>query len=145
MATGIEIAGLALAALPLLIESAKAYGRGVHTARNYLSNSRRDAALYNDYEKLGFELYFLKKQLRDLVIDLPLCADCRDKLLDGEDLGEWENNAAIRNALLEYLDHEEESFQAFVSVLRRILRIVDQLFNDSAFELSNEEKVGSYR
>jgi hypothetical protein len=74
MAAGIEIAGLALATLPLLIQIAKDYDEGINSVRDLLSNRRRDAALKSDYELLAIELFFLKTRLRAVVLDLPdLC------------------------------------------------------------------------
>ncbi len=105
--SGIECAGLALAALPLAIEAAKSYKSGVNSIRDVLSSSRHDDSLEDFYRELWFEMYSLDRQLRDAVEAFPiLTEDRKASLLKAENLGQWTFDSDIAEVLQQYFNSE---------------------------------------
>ncbi|KAF2436658.1 hypothetical protein EJ08DRAFT_674523 [Tothia fuscella] len=143
MATGIEVAGLALAILPLVVEAAKAYSSGVNTILNVTLNSRRDAKLQDFYDDFWWETDLLHRHLKGLVTDLPLlCPDCKAALESDETLTAWEQDQAVRDALSMYFGSQNE-LDSFTLIVGRILGLIDKLVQGKVNYLTTKEKMNT--
>ncbi|KAF2175473.1 hypothetical protein K469DRAFT_679973 [Zopfia rhizophila CBS 207.26] len=148
MPTGFEIAGVALAILPLVIEVAKSYTRGVNSIKNVIISERRDEKLQEFYEHFWWETYHLENTLRRIVIGLPLlCRECKEALSADRSLSMWEEDKEVKQALLLYF-RDEEGVDAFILVLLKVLELVDRLtIRDKSTKLTAREKSsdGAYK
>lgn len=139
--SSIECAGVVLAVLPLAIEAAKSYKHGVDTILDVVSSSRRDDKLEDFYEELWWEMFFLDRQLRDIVHALPLLKDDRKAdLLKAENWNQWTRNSDVTEALQEYLN-SETNFQAFTVIMGKIVQLLAQLIKDSTARIDRKEIV----
>jgi hypothetical protein len=139
MVSGIEVAGLALAMLPLVIEVAKAYNRGVGSIKNVVLTERRDESLQDFYESFYWESFFLGKSLQKIVYGLPLlCLDCKSSLYSDRSLRAWEDNDEVRQALLLFFG-DDDTLNAFVVVLSKTLDLVDRLTRDRTSKLPADQ------
>lgn len=84
MPTGIEEAGLVPAILPLVIEAAKWYLKGVDSVKDVICNSRRDEKLQDFYDKFWWELYLLRQNLQGVIQNLPLLCDDYKTMLQSD-------------------------------------------------------------
>jgi hypothetical protein len=140
MASGVEIAGLALAVLPLVIEAAKLYGQGVGSIKNVVIAERRDEKLQGFYEDFYWETFFLDRTLRKIVNDLPLlCKDCKNSLFSDKSLNSWKENEEVVRALLIYFGGEQD-VDAFTLVFSKVLGLIDNLTKDKTTKLTPSEK-----
>lgn len=141
MASGIEIAGLALAILPLVIEAAKSYNKGVHSIKNVVVTHKRDERLQEFYENFYWEVFILERSLRKIVDGLPfLCHDCKAALYSERALSMWEENEEVRHAVKFHLGGED-ALDAFILVFARVLDLVDRLVDMKTSNLKVAEKV----
>lgn len=142
MASGVEVAGLVLAVLPLVVEGAKAYRKGLKTIVSLSSNTARDKALHWDYNKLWFQLFILNKRLQNIVLELPdLCVGCKTRLKRPHGIAEWEGNEAVQKSLQTYLGGEEDNLQAFLLVMSNILVLIDSLVTEPGMQLQDSQQV----
>lgn len=82
MPSGIEIAGVVLAMLPLVVEIAKSYANGVNSIKNVVISERRDEKLQDFYDNFYWETFILGNVLRDIINGLPLlCQGCKETVL----------------------------------------------------------------
>jgi hypothetical protein len=141
MASGIEVAGLALALLPLFVETAKVYSKGMKSIQNVAMNSRRDEKLLDFYDDFWWETDRLHRQVKNLVNCLPnLCPACKSAFESDKTLTLWGQDEAVRESLLEYFGSQEQ-LDAFTLVMTRILGLFDRLLKDRVTHLSASEKV----
>ena len=75
--SGIECVGLALAMMPLAIETAKAYKNGVDSLMEVMSSARLDRQSEEYFGDVRWEMLLLDRQLRDMVQTLPLLQESR--------------------------------------------------------------------
>ena len=139
--SGIECAGLVLAVLPLVIEAAKSYKHGVDTILDVVSSSRRDDKLEGFYEDIWWEMFFIDRQLRDVIHALPFLAEDRKvDLLKAEHLSQWTRDSEVTEALKEYFKLETD-FQAFTVIMGKIVQLLAQLLKDSSARIDRKEMV----
>lgn len=144
MITGIECAGLILAVLPIFIEAAKSYKKGIDTIRDVASQARRDDKLEEFYEDFWWELYFLDRQIREIVEALPCLSDNRKtELTTAEHLDEWMIAADVAFALQEYFKSGTD-FNAFMLIMTKIIQLLGQVIKDTSLEISEADKVGQH-
>ncbi|KAI9700963.1 MAG: hypothetical protein M1820_006608 [Bogoriella megaspora] len=140
MVTGIEAAGLALAVLPLVVEAAKSYAKGVDSIKDVVIASRRDEKLQEFYDHFYWETFLLDGTLREIVDGLPLlCRDCKSSLYSDRSLRVWEEDEEVGRALLEYFGNEE-NLSAFLLILSRVLELIDRLTRGKTTQLNGAEK-----
>ncbi|KAF2501611.1 hypothetical protein BU16DRAFT_534265 [Lophium mytilinum] len=146
MVTGAETVGLTLAAiLPLFIEAAKAYGKGVDTIRDDTSSRRRDDRLQEFFDDFWWELKSFDQQVRTLVRGLPhLCNECKRELeKDMSSLsasGGWEKDEEVARALSHSFGTSLQH-KSFVLITSRILRLLAWLIGDKTLHLYGIETV----
>lgn len=142
MASGIECVGLVLAVLPLFIEGAKQYSKGVDTITKVVSHAFRDKRLLEFYEEFWWELYFLNRNIRKVVNSLPHLSDERKAGIEEFEGGisDWHHSSDIVTALREYFVTEER-YNAFLVVMDRIVQLLSQLVKDSTIQISKKETV----
>jgi len=142
MVTGIETAGLVLATLPLFIEAAKSYGKGVDTIRDVASRKRRDDRLQDFYDDFWWELRIFDQQVRTLVRGLPyLCNECKAALerdMSSQAPEGWEENEEVARALHHYFD-SNSNYDSFNLILSRILKLLARLVGEKTVHLSGVE------
>jgi len=139
--SGMEVAGLALAILPLVIEAAKAYAHGAESIRQVISKEHRDNRLQEFYEEFWWQTSFINRTLRNLVSSLPLlCDDCKATLLKDFALEEWETNAVVEAALLNHFGSEKE-LDDFILVMKKILTLMNSMIDVKASNLDPGDKV----
>jgi hypothetical protein len=144
MVTGIETAGLVLATLPLFIEAAKSYGKGVDTIRDVASSKRRDDRLQDFYDDFWWELRIFDQQVRTLVRGLPyLCDECKAALerdMSSQAPEGWEENVEVARALHHYFGSSSD-YDSFILILSRILKLLARLVGEKTVHLSGVETV----
>lgn len=142
MITGIECAGLVLAVLPVFIQAAKSYKRGVDSIYNVTSHSRRDERLQEFYEEFWWETVMLNRQIRGIVDALPyLSNDRKTYLAAAEHLEEWNQDTDVSQALQEFFSSEMD-FEDFMVIMTKIVGLLVQLVQDSTVHISIIDMVG---
>ena len=141
MVIGIESAGLVLAVLPLFIEAAKSYKKGVNTIHNVTSHSRRDEELEEFYEDFWWETVMLNRQIRGIVDALPyLSSDRKNHLAAAENLEDWKQDTDVSQALREFFSSEGD-FDSFMVIMSRVVGLLVQLVQDSTVHISAQDMV----
>ena len=138
MLTGIEIAGLLLAVLPLFIAAAKPYREGLKTMNTALRSKAMDERLEDFYRDLQFEVTVLKYTLDSLIKDLPIITEEeKDLLVERFDMSLLDTEALAR-AFKEKLGRTYESFE---SHLREILRLLEKAVDDETLRSRSNKMV----
>jgi hypothetical protein len=136
---GVECAGLVLAILPVVVETAKVYKAGVDTIVDAVSISRHNDKLEEFYEDLWWELFMLDRQLRDVVYALPGLSDSsKADVLKAENLHRWTEDSTIASALRSFFSSKSD-FLAFGEVMGKIVQLLAQLVETSRSALSRKE------
>lgn len=144
MITGIECAGLVLAVLPLFIEIAKSYKRGIDTMHDLASQTRRDEKLEEFYEDFWWELFLLDRQIREIVEALPCLSDNRKtELTTAGHLDEWTVDADVACALEDYFKSETD-FNAFMVIMTKIVQLLAQVIKDTSVQISEADIVSQH-
>ncbi|KAL8707450.1 MAG: hypothetical protein Q9220_007538 [cf. Caloplaca sp. 1 TL-2023] len=142
--SGVECAGLVLAVLPLAIEAAKSYRSGVRSIRNVLSTSRRDEDLEDFYQELWMEMFFLDRQLRDIVESLPiLTEEPKAGLLKPENLHQWTLDSDVAEALQQYFNSDTDH-QAFLLIMGKIVQLLAQLVKDETTHINRTQMLKAF-
>ena len=143
MITGIECAGLVLAVLPIFIEAAKSYKKGVDSIYNVTSHSRRDEKLQDFYEDFWWETTMLNRQIRGIVDALPyLSNDRKTYLADPEHLEEWNHDTDVSEALQKVFSSVTD-FEDFKVIMTKIVGLLVQLVQDSTVHISIKDMVSN--
>lgn len=137
MMTGLEIAGLVLAVIPIVASAAdhqrKVYG-AVNTAlRSRLKNER----LANQYQHLHNEVALLHLTIRHVVSGLPtLSASDKEQLfqLNGQLLKDGRLGLALSQTL-------GDASEAFVDTLNSALKCLDDILSDRVLKLEKADVV----
>lgn len=138
---GIECAGLVLAVLPLFIEAAKSYKKGVDTIYQVTSRSRRDESLEEFYEVFWWETVVLNRQIRGIVDSLPyLSNDRKTYITAAEHLEDWNQDSDVSRALQEFFSSKLD-FDHFMVIMTKIVGLLAQLVQDSSLHISNKDIV----
>ena len=141
MVTGIECVGLILAVMPIFIEAAKSYKKGVDTIRDVVSPQRRDDRLEDFYEDLWWEMFLIDRQIREVVQALPCLSDSRKtELTAAEHMDEWTVDADVTDALHNFL-RSDSDFLAFMLVMTKIVQLLAQIVKDTTVRISEAEMV----
>lgn len=136
-----ETLGLVLAVLPLFIEGAKQYSKGVDTITKVVSRTLRDKRLLEFYKDFWWELFVLNVNVRKVVNSLPDLSDERKADIEIEGgISDWHNSSDIVRAVREYFGTEER-YNAFLVVMDQIVQLLSQLVKDSTIQISKRETV----
>lgn len=145
MVTGIECVGLCLAVLPVVIEAAKSYQKGVNTIVDVVGHSHRDEKLEEFYEDFYWEVYFVERKIREVVEALPYLSDARKaELTAPEHLAEWTIGSDVTEALSDYFKSESD-LNAFMVIMKKITQLLAGLVKDSSVRTSREDVVSRDR
>jgi hypothetical protein len=141
MASGVEMAGLALAVLPIFIEIAKAYSDGVETVFDVAIRSRWEERLGDFYFDFYIQLFYLEESMqsiRHFVASKSAKSDDVANTLQSFTL--WNNNPHLEFRLRAYFVTENR-FGAFSIVSKRILLLLHQLIKDETSRISANDRV----
>lgn len=142
MLTGVEIAGLLLAVLPLFIAAAKPYREGLDTMKTALRPKVLDEKLEDFYRDLGFEVTVLKYTLENLVQSLPIITEAeKDRFVESFDTNLL-NKGELTRAFNERLGR---AFDTFESYLRHILRLLEKVVDDDTLQDTSNKMVSNFR
>ncbi len=142
MLTGVEIAGLLLAVLPLFIAAAKPYREGLDTMKTALRSKVMDEKLEDFYRELEFEVTLLKYTLEGLIQSLPIITEAeKDRFVESFDTSLLDNGELTR-AFNERLGR---AFDTFESHLRHILRLLEKVVDDDTLQNTPNKKVNIYK
>lgn len=142
MLTGVEIAGLLLAVLPLFIAAAKPYREGLDTMKTALRSKVMDEKLEDFYRELEFEVTLLKYTLEGLIQSLPVITEAeKDRFVESFDTSLLDNGELTR-AFNERLGR---AFDTFESHLRHILRLLEKVVDDDALQNTPNKMVNIYK
>lgn len=143
MITGIECAGLVLAVLPIFIEAAKSYKKGIDSIYNVTSHSRRDEKLQDFYEEFWWETEMLNRQIRGIVDALPyLSSERKAYLAAAEHLDAWNQDADVSQALHEVFSSIMD-FEDFKVIMTKIVGLLVQLVQDSTVQITIKDMVSN--
>ena len=129
--SGVEIAGLALAVLPILIAAAE-----------HIKSQRLEPRRAEFMENLAFEITFLRMSLTKLAKGLvELSEDLREKLQSPQATQDvetiWQSDEVV-NALKARLGSGHETF---FGTLGTILKCLERILEKKSLSLSNDETV----
>ncbi|KAL8732800.1 MAG: hypothetical protein Q9181_003827 [Wetmoreana brouardii] len=120
---------------------------GVDSIRDTSSSSRHDTELEDFYRELWMEMFFLDRQLRDIVQALPFLTENRKaSLLSGENLSQWTIESDVTEALQVHFN-SETNYQAFTVIMGKIVQLLAQLIKDSTTRVDQKDidQSGMYR
>lgn len=130
MASGVEIAGLVLATLPICVEIAKAYCRGANTVFDVVLHSRRDDKLLQFYEDFYWNVSEINKHVQ--YISTAATGDI-SSLKSVLSLREWRENPATAEGLHRVFE-SEISYQQYIVITEKIVKLLYLLLaNESLF------------
>src|SRR4051812_31239664 len=114
-----EVAGLALAVLPLLISAAQYYQGGIDSLQT-LGSKTGDDRMLEFYEEIAFEIFMLRNCIKKLVKDLPgFTVEYKRGLLCAAGPEIWSDEALAESLKLKL---GEDTYDAFERTLRRVLK-----------------------
>lgn len=133
--SGLEIAGLVLAVVPIIVSAAK-HHRRVYSAVNTVVRSRvKDERLAIQYQHLHNEVALLHLTIRDFVSDLStLSASEKEQLLTLD--RQLLNDGRLALALSQRLGNASE---AFSDTLNTVLECLDDVLSDRVLELDKDD------
>ncbi|KAF2182860.1 hypothetical protein K469DRAFT_585514 [Zopfia rhizophila CBS 207.26] len=135
--SGIEVAGIVLAALPLFVEAAKGYSQGADSIRKVASRRERDQKLADFYSEFYWELFQLDRQLQAVVDNLPTLSDARKaELFVQVRQDDWKPGADVSQALFDFFGAKED-FDAFLVVMSRVAQLLCQIVKDPSIHISS--------
>jgi hypothetical protein len=138
-----EAIGLALNIAPLLIELLKAKPEPVHALKATNKESAKEM-MGEFYRDLHYEVTMLRITLTDLVNDLPVKADLKEKLTNEKSLDAtvWKKPPPDLQSALER--RLSPCYDSFVHFMEKVLNLLRKLVDDKSlpFALAEDEVVG---
>ena len=142
MLTGVEIAGLLLAVLPLFIAAAKPYRDGLETMSTALSSKAMDEELEDFYKDLNYEVTLLRFTLESLVQSLPVITkEEKDRLINRFDVRLLDEEVLTR-AFNERLGRAYDTFESY---LKQILLLLEKAVDDETLQSKSDQRVRGSR
>jgi hypothetical protein len=139
MVTGVECAGLALAVLPLVIEIAKVYPRGIGTIKDTVQSSRYDTSLEEFYEELFCQMWEFQERIRHIVDHLPGISEIeKDRLSHQYQEKDWKPGTNVAKAFAQIFPGQGELFR-FETVVKTMVKQLGQLVSDRSVYLSKTD------
>lgn len=129
--SGIEVAGVVLAVLPIVIKATTSCRDGVHETSKLRSSGH--AKLKSSlFSSLYIELFFLNRFLRQLINDLPdLSQAMCEEVLKKVDTRDWKSGSKVAAALLGYLGPDD--FELFETAISNTYYWIDAVFKTDCF------------
>jgi hypothetical protein len=141
--TGVECAGLALAVLPLVIETGKVWASGGEALADIALLVRRDKKLSYFYDHFWWESVELNQKLRQIVDALPnLPLDRKLRLATAANLEDWTTQADVTAALQSYFATSDD-VNSFLHVMTKLVSLLAQLVKDSTIHITAADAVSS--
>lgn len=141
MVTGIECAGVVLAALPLFVAAGKSYARGFNAIQDVTSASRRDRKLEEFYEEFFWEIVQLDRQVRGIIDVLPYLSHERKIELTTHVHPEgWSDDGDVVEALRDFFGSDND-FNTYSTVMSKVLQLLAQLIKDDTLDLKATDLV----
>ncbi|KAF1957355.1 hypothetical protein CC80DRAFT_491484 [Byssothecium circinans] len=133
MASGIELAGVVLATLPLFVEIGKAYSKSARTVLNVTQNKRRDAELIKVYR----DFYWYVTEINENIerIFFSGTSGPRPSALD---IVEWHNCADIEEQLERFFI-SETAYNKYLQATEQIATLLTQLISDHSVGLTRKD------
>ena len=142
MLTGVEVAGLLMAVLPLFIAAAKPYQEGLDTIKTALHSKIVDEKLQDFYRELEYEVTLLKFTLENLIEGLPIATEEeKDSFIENFNVNLL-NKEILNLAFNERLGRASETFESY---LRKILRLLDKVVDDDTLSSRENNMVSPHR
>ena len=122
MVTGLECCGLVLAVIPLVVEGAKAYSRGIESVQDVVQPDRFDAALDEFYEEIFCQMFEFRERVQYVIDCLPDLDDTRKaEVVEKFSEGDWKPNSDVALAFGARLRNQHD-FQMFELIVRKVSR-----------------------
>lgn len=137
MSSGIEIAGVVLATLPLCIEIAKAYSNGVDTVLNVALKSKYDERLADFYDEFYWNISELDQNIEYVWIAAMGRSCDRPSTLD---LTRWDNRPDIATNFRRFC-RSDAAFHQYLLITKRIATLLVQLVADETTHMSHNNLV----
>ena len=138
MLTGVEIAGLLLAVLPLFIAAAKPYREGLEIMSTALRSKAMYEKLKDFYEELNYEVTLLRFTLENLVQSLPVITEEeKDRLINRFDIRLFDEEILA----LAFNERLGRAYDMFESYLRQILRLLEKTVDDETLQRKSDKAV----
>lgn len=144
MASSVEFAGLALAVLPLFIETAKAYTDGVESILNVAIRSRWDEKLEEFYEEFYYQIVELNNNIGKIRTPIATSALSNENLPNSSGfLAAWQNDSNIEKQIRSYF-RTEDNFNQFTRINKRLVMLLSGLIQEKGNRLSRKDEVSRY-
>lgn len=138
--SGIEIAGLVLATVPLFIELGKASSKHISLFTKSITSSRRDEGLEDFYECLLAETILLNSHIHEIINSLPYLSNQRkDEIRSSRNVDNWKEESDVATSLRGLFSKED--LDSFLSTMDKVVQLFARLLNDDTVHLSKEDKV----
>jgi hypothetical protein len=137
MVTGIETAGVVLATLPLCVEAAKAYARGVDTFCDFALHSRRDEALADFYDEFYWHVAELDQHVRHISKIATAGTSQPSSLLT---LKQWHETPQLEDALIRGLGNED-SYHQYIITTEKIALLLGLLLKHKTLYIKKADVV----
>lgn len=138
--SGIEIAGLVLATVPLFIELGKASSKHISLFTKSITSSRRDEGLEDFYEFLLAETILLDSHIHEIIKSLPYLSNQRkDEIRSSRNVDNWREESDVAASLRGLFSKED--LDSFLSTMDKFVQLFARLLNDDTVHLLKEDKV----
>lgn len=136
----VETAGLVLATLPIVVEIAKAYARGIDTLFNIALHSRRDKKLIDFYEEFFWSLSELDQNITRISHAATAGQSQPASLLD---IGSWNEDSEIV-ACLKRAFQNEAAYDQYVVITDKIATLLAMLVANQSLYINKADMVRDY-
>src|SRR5262245_3096932 len=138
MASGIEIAGVVLATLPLCVEIAKAYTGVIRSGLNMAIPSRYDERLKDFYYEFYWNIGELDKNIVRIWTASSRGIGNRPSALE---LSRWHNSSDVENNLKQFLK-SDTAYHQYIITTTQIATLLVQLLADGTNRINENSLVG---
>ena len=143
MVTGLECCGLVLAVIPILIEAAKVYGRGVKSIQDVVQPGRFDMASDEFYDELFCQMFEFQERIRYVIDCLPDLDDARKAdIVEKFAEDDWRSDSDGALAFSARLKNQHE-FQMFETIVKKVVKEMGQLIEDRVVYVSKASAVST--
>jgi hypothetical protein len=130
-----------LAVIPLIVEGAKVYSRGIESVRDVAQPCRFDEALDEFYEEIFCQLVEFKERVQCIIDSLPGLDNARKaSIIEAFSEDDWRADSDVALAFRARLESEND-FLAFEVIVKKVVREMGQLVEDRAVHISNSDAV----
>ena len=140
MASGIEVAGLVLALLPLVIKAAKSCSEGVEESKTVFLSENHQELKRELYNELYRELVLFNRHVRNLIKALADLSEERCHEILTASAQTWHKEADVVQSLKSHLGQD---FEAFDHAIGEVYAWIDDINAAKSSQALGAAKVGS--